>query len=141
MSLEQKVSSAVAPGAVMAGIMSDARTDAVHDYNTAAAKDFDEADWSCEISFDGDNVFIMAWEWWEPGWSAERFALRQAYADPDRKSADGNYVYSDEDAVAVVRCTEQGRDGTSSSRPGQGTAGYQMPMPWRSSSSRTAMSS
>ncbi|CAL9393139.1 hypothetical protein SUDANB106_01315 [Streptomyces sp. enrichment culture] len=42
-SLEQKVSSAVAPGAVMAGIMSDARTDAVHDYNTAAAKDFNEA--------------------------------------------------------------------------------------------------
>ncbi|MBN3928422.1 hypothetical protein IQ279_01955 [Streptomyces verrucosisporus] len=42
-SLEQKVSSAVAPGAVMAGIMSDARADAVHDYNTAAAKDFNEA--------------------------------------------------------------------------------------------------
>lgn len=70
--------------------------------------DLGDTDWSCEVSVDGDNVFIMTWEWWEPGWSAERFALRQAYADPDRKSADGNYVYSDEDAVAVVRCTEQG---------------------------------
>ncbi|MTE18583.1 hypothetical protein F0L17_05445 [Streptomyces sp. TRM43335] len=42
-SLEQRVSNAVAPGAVMAGIMSEARADAVHDYNTAVVKDFNEA--------------------------------------------------------------------------------------------------
>lgn len=42
-SLEQRISNAVAPGAVIAGIMSEARADAVHDYNTAAAKDFNEA--------------------------------------------------------------------------------------------------
>ncbi|MFH0244827.1 hypothetical protein ACGRHY_20935 [Streptomyces sp. HK10] len=37
-SLEQMVGGAVAPGDVTAGIMSDARTDAVHGHNTAAVR-------------------------------------------------------------------------------------------------------
>ncbi|HZG05122.1 MAG TPA: DUF6571 family protein [Streptomyces sp.] len=42
-SLDQRVSNAVAPGAVIAGIMSEARADAVLDYHAASAKDFNEA--------------------------------------------------------------------------------------------------
>ncbi|SFK03442.1 hypothetical protein SAMN05192584_103176 [Streptomyces pini] len=68
----------------------------------------DRIDWFCRVSVDDKSVFMLTWEWWEPNWSAERFAVRQAYATPDRKSADGSYVHSKEDAVAVVRCTERG---------------------------------
>ncbi|PJE98477.1 hypothetical protein CUT44_07150 [Streptomyces carminius] len=42
-SLEQRVSNSVAPGALIAGIMSEARADAVLDYHAASAKDFNEA--------------------------------------------------------------------------------------------------
>jgi hypothetical protein len=42
-SLEQRISNAVAPGSVMAGIMSEARADAIIDYHAASTKEFNEA--------------------------------------------------------------------------------------------------
>ncbi|MFF8596858.1 hypothetical protein ACF061_36665 [Streptomyces sp. NPDC015220] len=42
-SLDGRVGAAVSPGATIAGIMSDARADAIYDYHTASDKDFNEA--------------------------------------------------------------------------------------------------
>ncbi|GAA3639803.1 DUF6571 family protein [Streptomyces chitinivorans] len=41
--MDQRISNAVAPGAVIAGIMSEARADAILDYHSASAKDYNEA--------------------------------------------------------------------------------------------------
>lgn len=66
--------------------------------------------WHCDISVDDKAVFQMAREWWKPGWSARRFAPSQAYVEPEHEAADESYVYSDEGAVAALRCTEEGND-------------------------------
>ncbi|WP_031506705.1 hypothetical protein [Streptomyces megasporus] len=71
--------------------------------------DDDGTDWSCDVSVDDKDVFQMTWEWWEPGWSARRFAPSQAYVKPEYEAADKSYVYSDRGAVTAVRCTEQGK--------------------------------
>ncbi|WP_439940609.1 hypothetical protein [Streptomyces sp. BBFR115] len=42
-SLDGRVGAAVTPGATIAGIMSDARADAIYDYHTASDKEFNEA--------------------------------------------------------------------------------------------------
>lgn len=65
--------------------------------------------WSCDVSVDGEDVFQITREWWEPGWSARRFAPSQAYVKPEHEAADKSYVYSDRGAVTAVRCTEQGK--------------------------------
>lgn len=66
--------------------------------------------WSCDVSVDGEDVFQITREWWKPGWSARRFAPSQAYVEPEHEAADESYVYSDEGAVAALRCTEEGND-------------------------------
>ncbi|WP_146252179.1 hypothetical protein [Streptomyces carminius] len=66
--------------------------------------------WSCDISVDGEDVFRISRDSWEPGWSTRRFAVRHAYVKPEHESEDKSYVYSDNGAVATVRCTEQGGD-------------------------------
>ncbi|WP_344633512.1 DUF6571 family protein, partial [Streptomyces glaucosporus] len=42
-SLTDRLENAVAPGAMIAGVMSEARADAIHDYHTALDKDYNEA--------------------------------------------------------------------------------------------------
>ncbi|HZG05123.1 MAG TPA: hypothetical protein VE546_16395 [Streptomyces sp.] len=66
--------------------------------------------WSCEVSVDGEDVFRISRDRWEPGWSTRRFAVRHAYVEPEHEATDKSYVYSDRGAVATVRCTEQGGD-------------------------------
>jgi hypothetical protein len=70
----------------------------------------DSTDWSCDVSVDGEDVFQVTWEWWEPGWSTRRFASSQAYVKPEHEAADESYVYSGRGAVTAVRCAERGQD-------------------------------
>ncbi|GAA3639814.1 hypothetical protein GCM10023079_32340 [Streptomyces chitinivorans] len=66
--------------------------------------------WTCEVSVDGKDVFRISHDNWEPGWSTRRFAVRHAYVKPVHEAADKSYVYSENGAVATVRCTDQGGD-------------------------------
>ncbi|GAA2401846.1 hypothetical protein GCM10010420_31060 [Streptomyces glaucosporus] len=68
-----------------------------------------DASWFCAVSVDGEEIFRVSRKWWEPGWSARRFASAQAYVQPDHEAADGSYVYSGKGAVGAVRCTSEGK--------------------------------
>jgi hypothetical protein len=58
----------------------------------------------CDLEVDGKPAFSVTREWWEKGWSANRFARSQAYVQAETEADSGDIVYSSSGAVSLADC-------------------------------------